>query len=63
MDSPLVARRNDLHNMNESFHLDPGLHAEDIQQQILKVRRREAVTYSEVKEHCRTEASIFDDGR
>ncbi|KAK3931192.1 Histone deacetylase 4 [Frankliniella fusca] len=36
VDSPLVARRNDLHNMNESFHLDPGLHTEDIQQQILK---------------------------
>lgn len=37
VDSPLVARRHDLHNMNESFHLDPGLHAEDFQQQILKV--------------------------
>ncbi|XP_052126042.1 histone deacetylase 4 isoform X3 [Frankliniella occidentalis] len=51
VDSPLVARRNDLHNMNESFHLDPGLHAEDIQQQILKLKKHQQLQQQILLQH------------
>jgi hypothetical protein len=35
--SPVVSRRNDLNNLNNTYHIDPGLHEQAFQQQILQV--------------------------
>ncbi|PSN33617.1 hypothetical protein C0J52_16494 [Blattella germanica] len=34
--SPVVSRRNDLNSLNNSYHIDPGLHEQAFQQQILQ---------------------------
>ncbi|KAJ9599675.1 hypothetical protein L9F63_026476, partial [Diploptera punctata] len=37
--SPVVSRRNDLNSLNNSYHIDPGLHEQAFQQQIMQFHR------------------------
>ncbi|XP_033607177.1 histone deacetylase 4 isoform X5 [Cryptotermes secundus] len=49
--SPVVSRRTDLNNVNNTYHIDPGLHEQAFQQQILQLKKQQQLQQQILLQH------------